>query len=202
MTFCKHLSGVENYLKNNEVLELEYIGPKEEILDFELTTKQILTRFKEGVVKFLNDNNSINCYQSSFFSDYVFKYCIYIDRFLDDKEAAKAFELVIGYMEFIKGLCIYSVDDAEDIDEILINYLITLATGYDYFENLQKYLLMKFRNVVLDGIGEEIIDRMVLNINTREQARIYISLLEKIKVDDYQEEKIRKYIGVLKNVKG
>lgn len=200
MNFCKHLSGVENYLENKAILELEDMKEKEEKLDFGLTLKQILIKFKEGSTKFLSNDNSINCYQSSFFSDYVFKYCIYIDRFLDNKEPQKAFFLVTEYINYLDTVYIYCVDDADDINEILINYLVTLAINYNYFNKIGEYLLKKYQNQKLDELGENIISNIIPIIKVKEQAENYIKLLQKMQIESYQETQIKEYISILKTV--
>lgn len=201
MNFCKHLSSVENYLKNNEILELEYIEPKEEKLDFSLSTNQILVRFKNGINKFLDDDNNINCYQSNPFGDYIFKYCIYIDKFLDNQDPEKAFDLVTNYIKCLDKIYIYNEDIQEDINEILINYLVTLATDFNYLDNIKEFLQNKYRNQELDTLGEEIIDNIIPTIKTKEYAINYVQLLKQIETKSYQEEKIEDYLRLLNGVK-
>ena len=159
MNFCKHLVGVENYIIDHKILELEFKEKKEE-LDFNLSKEKILTNFKLGINKYLDDDDCVNCYQSEYFCDYVFKYCIYIDKFLDNKEPLKAFYLITNYIDFINSIYIYVVDDLDDINEVLINYLETLAIDYNFCDKIKEYLETKYSNKELDSLGEAIMDKI------------------------------------------
>lgn len=159
MNFCKHLVGVENYIKDHKILELEFKEKKEE-LDFNLSKEKILANFKLGINKYLDDDDCVNCYQSESFCDYVFKYCIYIDKFLDNKEPLKAFYLTTNYIDCINSIYIYVVDDLDDINEVLINYLETLAIDYNFCDKIKAYLETKYSNKELDSLGEAIMDKI------------------------------------------
>ncbi len=199
MSFCKHLDGVVNYLRKWEIPMLEG-EQKEESLNFDLTVKEIVNNFKMGMATF-RDNGCVNCYQSEFLADFVFKYCIYIDWFLDDKKALEAWELTTAFIDSISSVYIYAVDTFDDIREILINYLLTLATSFDYYDNIREYLLEKYSKKNLDEFGKDILNMIVPTIEKREVASKYTSLLKQIRFESYQEDLKKECLDLLKQVK-
>lgn len=201
MSFCKHLSGVEKYINSHELLELEYIKQKEDELDFNLSPHQILTKFESGINNFLDEDNSVNCYQSSLFSDYFFKHCIYIDNFLDNNDPDDAFYLVTNFIKCLDKIYIYNQDDKSDIYEILVNYLSLLATKYHYFDDIKKFLQTRYKTRTLDELGEDILDKILPLAQTKEEATSYISLLKQIKLDSYQKKTMPEKINNLSKVK-
>lgn len=50
MSFCKHLSGVANYLKENAILKLESEPKTEEKIDLTLTSEEIINKFRNTMV--------------------------------------------------------------------------------------------------------------------------------------------------------
>lgn len=200
MHYCKHLTGVEKYLSNHEIPEIEYTEEKDD-LDFNLTTKEILTKFKSKISNFLDEEDCINCYQSPLFSDCIFKYCIYIDNYIDNNELDNAFYLATNFIDITNDIYMYVDDDKEEINEILINYLITLIKNNTYYKEIEKYLLNKYKSNKLDDIGEEILSRIIPTINKKDVALNYINLLKQINVESYLENRIKEYIKELKNKK-
>lgn len=200
MNYCKHLVGTEKYLTNHEIPEIEHTN-KNDDLDFSLTPKEILTRFKSKIYSFLDEEDCINCYQSSLFGDYLFKYCIYIDKYIDNLELDNAFYLTTNFIDIVNNIYIYVIDTKDEINEILINYLITLTNNNIFYEKIRTYLLKKYQSYELDEVGEEIISNIIPTIKEKDIALNYINLLKQIKVESYLESKIKEYIKVLKTIK-
>ena len=78
MHFCKHLVGLENYLRNNEIPELEYNSQKEDKVDLSLTVDEVLNKFKSKINDFL-DLRIFDIKDSSLDSEVVSGEIYYID---------------------------------------------------------------------------------------------------------------------------
>lgn len=135
------------------------------------------------------------------FSDYVFKYCIYIDKYIDKKELDNVFYLTTNFIDTINDIYIYNVDDKDEINEILTNYLVTLVDDRNFYDRIKKYLLKKYQHQELDEVGGEILSKIIPTITTKEQAKNYIALLTKLKVEFYLENKKEEYLSYLKQIK-
>lgn len=186
MSFCKHLSGIVNYLKENEVLELEKEIIKEEDLDLTLSNEDIIRNFRNSVNNLVDYYyGRINCYNSSKYLDIVIKYAKYIDNYLNNEKVDETFELIIKFLEIIDNICVDNEDDYyQGVAEIEF-YLDKLIDEYDYQDIIIEYMLNNYKEKEITPTSVEIIHRLISNIVTLEEARKIINLIENIQNDSY-----------------
>lgn len=210
MSFCKHLSGIVNYLKENEILELEKEKVLEEQLDFELSIEDIARNFRKSLISLIDSYyGRINCYNSNKFVDIIIKYVKYIDKLLTNKDIDGAFKLVVSFLGIVESVSVDSEDDYyEGVSEIYF-YLDKIIDEYNYQDKVIEYLLNNYKENEISSIGVNLIQRLISNVENKVDANKIINLINNIKKNDYPgyeliEEMIKlthDYIGLNEAIK-
>lgn len=81
-----------------------------------------------------------------------------------------------------------------------MNYIEQLAIKYKFYDEIKDYLQSKYKNETLNSIGEEMLDKIIPTITSKEDAKKFISLLKNIKTDPYQKSDITDRIKILKSI--
>ena len=186
MSFCKHLSGVAKYLKDNEILKMESEPIEEEQLDLSLTSEEIIKKFRNTIYNLIDSYyGRINCYNSSKYLETIVKNTKYIDNLLEKEKTNEAFLLTIQFIDIATDVSVDSEDDYnEGINEIT-NYIDELINNYNYKEDIINYINENYKEKEISSVGINLIYVLVNNIETESDAKNIINIIKNIKIDDY-----------------
>lgn len=210
MGFCKHLSGIVNYLKENEILEMESAPIQEETIDLNLSSSEILEKFRVTIYSLIDSYyGRINCYNSSKYLETIIKYTKYIDNLLKKDKIDEAFKLVI---QFLNVATIVSVDGEDEYNEginELTYYVEKLIDEYNYKNNIITYINDNYKENEVSTIGINLIYILINSVETKEDATNIIKLINNIKKgayykDDLLEEMLNltyNYVGLDEAIK-
>ena len=186
MSFCKHLSGVAKYLKENEILEMESIPIQEEQIDLNLSLNEISLRFRSAIYNLIDSNyDRINCYNSSKHLEIIIKYTEYIDNLLEKNKPDEAFKLVIQFLNIATNVNVDCGDEYSKVINEIIYYIEKLIKEYDYKNNIINYISENYKENEISTIGINLIYVLINTILTKEDAKNIINLIASIRKDEY-----------------
>lgn len=210
MSFCKHLSGVAQYLKENEILEMESIPTKEEQIDLNLSLNEISLRFRSAIYNLVDPNyDRINFYNSSKYLETIIKYTKYIDNLLEKDKPDEVFKLVIQFLNIATNVNVDCEDEySEGINEI-IYYIEKLIKKYDYKNSIINYISENYKENEISTVGVNLIYVLINSALTKEDAKNIINLITSIRKDEYYSDDLileminltYKYIGLNEAIK-
>lgn len=186
MSFCKHLSGVVNYLKENEILEMESVPTQEEKIDLNLSSNEILARFRSAIYNLIDPYYSrINCYNSSKYLETIIKYTEYIDNLLEKDKIDEVFELAIQFLNIATNVNVDCEDEYSDGINEIIYYIEKLIKEYNYKNNVINYINENYKENEISTVAINLIYTLINNVEIKEDAKNIINLINNIKKDDY-----------------
>lgn len=186
MSFCKHLSGVVSYLKENEIPEMESVPTQEIKIDLSLSSNEILANFRNDIYNLIDPYyDRINCYNSPRYSEIIIKYTKYIDNLLKKDKIDAVFELVIHFLNVATNVSVDSEDEyIEGINE-LTYYIEKIIKEYNYKNYIINYINDNYKDNEISTIGIKLVYTLISNIKTKENAKNMIDLIHNIKKDNY-----------------
>jgi len=191
MNFCKHLAGVQTYIKEKEIPELEYIEEEEEF-DLNIPLEEIPKKLYKEISLLEDYGGRINCYNSEKFSKIVVKYCRYIDKYTDNKELDTVFSLAVSYYKIIDNFIVDSEDDYYEAVGEIISYIDKILEDRDNTPIVDNYILNTYQENEIDNIGIEIIDRLISDVKSKERAEELIKIINDVKPTDYNKTDLLK----------
>lgn len=186
MNFCKHLSGIVRYLKENEIPEMESVPIQDDKVDLNLSSNEILSRFRNAIYNLIDPYyGRINCYNSSRYSEIIIKYTKYIDNLLEKDKTDVGFELIIQFLNVVTNVSVDSeYEYSEGINE-LTYYIEKLIKEYNYKNYIINYINDKYKDNEITTVGINLVYILISNIETKENAKNIIDLIHNIKKDNY-----------------
>lgn len=188
MSFCKHLSGVVNYLKENEIPEMEDVLTKEEKMDLNLSSNEILKKFRNEIYNLIDPNyNRINCYNSAKYLETIIKYTKYIDNLLEKDKIDEVFELVIQFLSVATNVYVDCEDEYSDGINEITYYIEKIIKEHNYKNDIINYISENYKENEISEIGINLIYTLINTIETKEDAKNIINLINNIKKDNYSD---------------
>ena len=195
MNFCKHLAGIVYYLKDNEILELEDSPKEEQKIDLSLSSDEILKEFRLRINSLVDRyTGEINCYNSSKYIDIIIEYKEYIDSLLNNNQIKEAFNLVIKMLEVLEHIYVCNEEDYCEGKEELHYYIDNIISDYNYKDEIINYLEEEYKNKEITNTGMDIIDILINDVSTLEEANKIIKLMSNIKPQKYYEDTLKEKI--------
>lgn len=210
MNFCKHLAGIVYYLKDNEILELEDSPKEEHKIDLSLSSNEILKEFRLRINSLVDRyTGEINCYNSSKYVDIIIEYKEYIDNLLNNNKIKDGFDLVIKMLEALEHIYVCNEDDCCEGKGELYYYIDNIMSDYNYKDEIINYLEEEYNNKEITNTGMNIINILINDVSTLEEANKMIKLMSNIKPQKYYEDSLKEkivdlthdYIGVKEALK-
>lgn len=198
MSFCKHLSGIINYLDKHEIPEMENIQTSSDEIDFNLSINDIIRKFKENINNLIEPYyDSIDCYNSKFFLEMLIKYTKYINNLIEENKLDDAFKVIIQFLIIIDETNIEGYDEYYEGKNEILYYIVKLIKEYNYKTKIVEYIDANCNNEEVTNIIISLIDCLINNIETTDDAKTVINIISQIKLDDYEfDELIEKMIDI------
>lgn len=186
MSFCKHLSGVVKYLKENEILKMESEPYKEEEIDLNINQEEIIKKFRNTIYNLIDSYyDRINCYNSSKYLEEIIKYTKYLQNLLEKKKIDELFALTIEFLNIATNVNVDCEDDYYDGINEITYYIDEIINKHNYKDNVINYINQKYKEKEISSIGVDLINALVNNIKTLDDAKKIIKTIDNVKKDEY-----------------